>query len=702
MGVYQKIVFRVWLAAASAVASANANARVRRPVSRQRPLILLPSTRKGAAETLANIKPSLRPFVALQVGGMYRRARMDRLEAICEKAQAAGVPLVLHVRTHFPIENEEDYDGKVMALDIMKEYLNRYKNIIGVIVAEQYAFTAEQREYLRHVLELTRRRGVYCLLDAGWHAGASWDELGFDAALWDEVLRSRATFVPMWEMNVSEGMLTEHAQLMGLWLSGRCDCWGANPQTWLWGEAGFGDVNQVFGWRGAGTGGMKKVAELRRFFPLYGQTVLMPAVTGASVFWIGGERPPHAWDSQGNPSHFWRDTLEPVFEAIVKHGLIASRDDVRASVRLMATNPRGLPYVWDDAVSHSSRCSARIACGAGRSIHLAWASDRYLRLCSDTPYVLSGWVRTRRLRGEASLCVSWLGQTRWKHFSSSRVQGDQNWRPLRAEFRAKPPMRFVQVRLEAEACGGDVWFDDVSLTVANRGADVLLNGGFEQPRRGGFRPLGWRPAGGYGSPERQECQRGINAVWHALYGVRHRAEFLPNAGEWFPVIAWPPRATTRSDWPRHMLDVSSLDDPRSVSQVLGVRASTPEAGFAAVIGNTLLAFNSHENLDARQTLAARLGRVDVGGQLPVHHYVLLKELKANAEWLALIGGRPGGRMELVLRFGRPVAMRVGSDAVKGVPSAGRTTWKLTGQFERPRVAEIAFTSTQTPDRVVNP
>lgn len=600
-------------------------APLRRPVSPSRPVILLPDTRQGPAATVADIAPELRPFVVLQVGAMHSAAHRERLHQRCRRARDEHVPLALHVRTFRPVASPRDYDGTVTPPAVVDGLLARYPNIVAVIDAEQYGFTAEQRRYFCRLLAIADRHGVWCILDAGWHGGPNWDELNLDARVRTAVAAHRRVFVPMWEMNISEGMYHEHAQLLGLWLSGQCEQWGANPQTWLWGEAGFGELGESFGWRYLGHGGMDAARRARRWYPFYGQSVLLPAVTGATFFWIGGEAPPHVWDAAGRPSTWWRGTLEPVFKAVVEWRLIPRRADVSRAVRLFVTNRNGWPFVVDEHVAHSGRRSLRLECGAGRSVHLSWRPDEPLELPLAKRMTVAGWVRCRNVTGTAYLDFSWLQGDRWQHRRTRTSSGSRDWTRLEKTFALPTGSRFAQLALCAHSATGTVWYDDVSLSTPEDGANLLPNPGFELLRPGGKRPLFWNPGGGYGSPELDRCDRGVNALWKAAYGAAHPAEFLPNTTTAFPIVCLPGASSALPQGASApVLDVEVLD--RAVPALPRLGMGRPQGPFVFKTPNLLFAANSLENEDRSQPFVGDWRRLHVEASLPVHHFLLVRRL----------------------------------------------------------------------------
>ncbi len=631
---------------------AEASAPLRRPVSPQRPLIILPLTRGGPKATLDHVAPALRPYVALQLGAMHRAAHRDKLYDACRRCQAANVPVALHIRTWRPVSGPGDYDGKAAPPHVIEDLLTRFDNIVGLIDAEQFAFTKEQRNYFLQTLTIADRHGVYLILDAGWHSGSDWSELGLDADLRAGVLAHRRAFVPMWEMNIPDAMYTEHAQLMGLWLAEWAGCWGANPQTWMWGEAGFGALGESFGYRYARGGGMAAGAKARRRFPFYGQAVLLPALTGACVFWIGGELAPHCWTPAGEPSAWWSETLQPVFQALVEWSLIPSRERLRPRVRLAVVNPRGWPYVADAATAHAGARSLRIELGAGRSPRLSWANDEPIAVEPGRSYTLSAWVRCRRVKRSAYVEATWFDGARWLHRRSPRLSGSCDWREARVTFRASPRVQFFMIRLAAEGTEGTAWFDDVSFA-GEDGRERAPNPGFERIRPGGERPVGWRPCSMYGPGDLPACRRGINALWHWAYGAEHAAEFIPNAGEWFPVICLPPGAESAAPSAARW-SVESSAAPSSRSPV------RPGRAFVFDRGDALFIANSNENEDAAQTFDVTWRDWRIRGVLGVHHYLLLK--RSGETVRALVEGR-AGRVTRV-RFGRkqPFAARWPADA----------------------------------------
>ena len=607
-------------------------------------MIVLPCTQDGPAAVL-RISPELRRFIVLQNRLMCPLGRHAQKEKELARYARAGVPLAVHVRSHWPVMDPSAAEraGKLAAPAWIARVLGRFQNVAALIDSEQYALTREQREYAVELLRVCDRYGVWLIFDAGWRGGADWRELFLDPALRQALTAHGRVLLPMWEVNIPGAMYSEHSQLLGTWLAGAVPAWGANPQRWYWGEAGFAEYGEDAGWRFSRRGGMRTAAHFLNRYPFYAHSVLISVLSGASVFWIGGEQPPHAWIRDGRPSAEWTGALAPVFRFVLGHRLIPGRAALTRNIRFWIVDSAGAPFLYEgrDAARTGSHC-LRLAAGAGRSSRLAWTNDDFLRLAPGQ-YEVSAWVRTRALSGKAYLDFTRSEAGRWRHDRSSGVSGDAPWNLLRTRARVGRDCRYAMLQLRLDGTAGDAWFDDVSIRRAGETANLAPNPGFETPRSpAGRRPAGWRPACVYGPADLQRCRRGVNRVWQAAYGLFHRAEFLPNTpsrfpGAWLPPGARPPEGTApgalrfdagrpnRISIPTRWLQVPPRHDSPLVWR---------GPGFLWIA-------HSAENTPASQAFDLTWNGLRVHGRCPMHHF-LLATGGTKAATLAWVSYSPHG------------------------------------------------------------
>ena len=609
----------VLLVAAVSGGMEKGNALPRRRISPDHPLFLFQA---GDSKAFAALPPRVRACAAMFLGAIGVQGATARLEQWLANAAAAGVPVAISIRTHFPVRDESDYGKRMMTPDDLEGILSRHSNVVAVLDNEQYGFNAEQRRYLVRTLDIAASHGVYFIFNAGWHAGCNWDDLIFDEEVRSAVARQAEFFLPMWEMNISKGMYTQQAQLLGLWLSGWCRHWGANPQRWYWGEAGFGALGESFGCRFRRHGGMKRAGEYLRYFPMYGPMIGLTSLTGAEVLFIGGERYPTLFTAAGKLSSYATETILPFLEALLTWRMIPSREMVGAAVRLQVSNPTGTPFRRDNTVARTGLWSLRLDCGSGASRRLAWGTDGFVRVVSRGEHRVRVWAKCRGVKA-VCLQVSWFDGVRWKEVRSRSLSGDHEWTLL--EIRDTPPEQagHALIFLKADSPEGTVWFDDASFRDLGSGKEWLANGSFERGRAGGRRAVGWQPQCVNGPPETHLCRRGPNALWQAVYGVRHDAELIPDSGAFFPVVWRPvqPEAVLReipSGVPHLLIDPEWTPD--AVSSLLPPPAAG-RRGFSFVIGDRFFLANPHENEDIVAEAACSVKDLSFQAVLPVHAWV---------------------------------------------------------------------------------
>jgi len=654
-------------------AAAPAPVPMRRPVSSDTPMIMLPWTRSGP-EALRKVSPAVRPHVVLQHRLMVRPERRAALFADFEACRRAGTLLALHVRTHWPVDDPDmaAREGRIAPADLVEEVLARFPNVVALIDAEQYAFTREQREYAARLLDLCDRAGVWFILDAGWHTGSDWREVFLDPTLKAAVERHGRVFLPMWEMNVADAMYYEQSQLLGMWLSGVVAAWGANPQRWYWGEAGFAEIGENAGWRFGKRGGMKEAVRYLDRYPFYAHSLVLTALTGARAFWIGGEIAPNAWNADGSPSRYWKESLEPAFTFLLRQRLIPDARDLAREVKFWIQDDAGLPHLYSAECARTGRRSLRIAAGAGRGVHLAWTNDDFAPLRPAGKYEAGAYIRTVGFEGKAYLDLTWLEAGRWKHCRSDAVSGTSDWTHCTLRAGVGGEARFAMLHLRVDGERGDAWFDDVYLVRDGAGVNLLPNPGFETARApGASRPLGWRPASVYGSPDLHRCARGVNRVWHATYGLFHPAEFLPNTSQLFPA-AWLPPGHTRPetvDPSAPVIDTAALDGVHVPPEWARI-GPKPGRPLVWATARFLWIANSSENTSGVQSFDVEWDGLRLRGRLPLHHFLLLvRDVASRARRLVAYSPRPE-RTEFVVECAgkdgaAPACTGCGDDAVVG-------------------------------------
>ena len=133
----------------------------------------------------------------------------------------------------------------------------------------------------------------------------------------------------------------------------------------------------------------------------------------------------------------------------------------------------------DLEVRRSGQRAARVRATAGAPTegYVQWLAVR-----PSTRYALSGWVRTEGLDGDgAFLAAGGSSHLEPGPERTAPVRGTTPWTEVRHVFTTGPEQRTVAIWAGAARASGTAWFDDLSVTEADRpGHDVLSDPGFER------------------------------------------------------------------------------------------------------------------------------------------------------------------------------------------------------------------------------
>lgn len=117
---------------------------------------------------------------------------------------------------------------------------------------------------------------------------------------------------------------------------------------------------------------------------------------------------------------------------------------------------------WSSTQAKSGKKSVSISAAAGKG-GCRWISEEGIKVIPDAEYLLTGWIKTKDSKGNASLSIAWYSAKGWMKTSRSlMINKTHKWRQLK--LKAKAPAKAVYAKIyvgKIRAGSGDCWFDDL-------------------------------------------------------------------------------------------------------------------------------------------------------------------------------------------------------------------------------------------------
>ncbi len=326
----------------------NAEHPVKAPVrgpSAEKPLFILHAP--SEVDRAWSIVPKeLRPYCALRVEVAERD--LDFAD-FCKRAEAGGVPVIVQCSGPGGGVYTEVYDKRYgrQSLAALEWAFQHCPHVIGALVCEQsfHLFSdPTSAEYIRRLEALAAKYGRLIIWADGHWAKYTWLQVGAD----EKYLRLLSAYpknvVPLWKMNCAEVPLTIGGALMGLWMTRVVDQWGVEPEAWYWYEARYKGLGEQLPEGQTGDWTMCPAT-------FWGQMILTGVAGGASCFCL--EPYSSMWEKGDpeKPTEAWTTAIAPLMKAIVEKGLVPTKAEVDAKVKVaVQTRPEDLKFSRDFGV----------------------------------------------------------------------------------------------------------------------------------------------------------------------------------------------------------------------------------------------------------------------------------------------------------------------------------------------------------------
>lgn len=317
--------------------------RLGRTITPYRPLILLgwegpPGASGGALaaamlEEWRGIPPLLQSCAALIFG-----ATDPNFDLLAHTADDEGIPYFAQVRTWMPphipsFALQRSWREETVSTGAVRAMYHQYPGLAGVQAVELNCFglSGEERRYIAELIEISAEYGGLLSWQEANDGCNLWVEVGADRELYRCIEAHPDILLPQWEMNVPKSMYLCHDSVMGLWLAGAVDNWGAEPQSWYWLDAGYTDLNSRPGEfdRGYRAGDRRKCPD-----GLWGQMILLGASSGATVYSIEPYRGVVAAEDGRGYATAWTRAIGPLLQWLITERAIPDRATVHRKVRV--------------------------------------------------------------------------------------------------------------------------------------------------------------------------------------------------------------------------------------------------------------------------------------------------------------------------------------------------------------------------------
>lgn len=250
-------------------------------LSPHHPLIIFYSPGTENLASLWKIVPEdLKHLVAIRITPA-EEGKGDEVIGLINKAVQTGANIIIQGSGPHYVK---DGKFKVVTLTEIEYCFQKWNNIIGVIVVEQYLGSAEEhnwrREYFKRLLKLCAKYGRLCIYSDGNRNYFEWPLICLDEQLLNYIISHKDYFIPVWKMNHSLSAIITHTSILGLWISGVCNNFGIQPEHWYWNDAGFRQTHKSYGY----------LQGIEHQIPssFVGQMILLGVVSGATVYSFEG------------------------------------------------------------------------------------------------------------------------------------------------------------------------------------------------------------------------------------------------------------------------------------------------------------------------------------------------------------------------------------------------------------------------------
>ncbi len=462
---------------------------------------------------------------------------------------------------------------------------------------------------------------------------------------------------PVWEAVEANMLYPAYSSILGLYLTKTVEQWGVNPQTWLWKNAGFGKRGEFNPYN---KGFREETPD-----SFYTGLLMFGAMSGASVFVMGGESPPHIWtnDKERTPAPLWKQSVEPLIRFLIDNPqTIPDRAQV-AKHLTVGWQPAGKElHSWlQSGGADGEKCVVL----HGNMRNFAWSTERWIPVESGKEYTLSAAVKPKVVSsgGQALAAVYWNNANAkgWPFLSEKRSTpiktGSDQWQEFTMTAKAPDSSTHAVVVLLAEHPSGqpvECWFDNIVFKDGT-GDNLVPNPSFEQGEvERGF-PAGWATT--FRKHDANVADYGVTGeLYKKLWGINGWGEVFGNVADGGLIALLP--AAWKGDnalIPDKRVAHKKEELGKLIAQAAENKSEACSGSIKLEYADVLFLASSDENGKSYQAVSGRLWDVDIRADLASSHWVCVKK-KSAASYSILVASRRELGQEVTLSSSKPFAV----------------------------------------------
>lgn len=554
----------------------------------------------------------IKPNMAIEIcnQGNYQ-AKFD----LCTQKK---IPVIYRVRSVWPIEQIVP-----MSLDFIESVLQDYPIVRGLACSElmNARFTQEERDYVCDIIALCKKYDRIFVWNEAAGGASPFMQIATDSKLRDVVTANKDRVILMEEGVDGTLQPLNINAILGLQRAGIVDKWGFNPQLFYWKGSGFTTLGQQV----EPHGGMREDMPPSAF----SQLMMNAAMTGgASTFYFGGEKAPHYFDENYQPTETWHATL-PFIRELITGKVIPSQAEVDTQIKMVIKG--GMSELGSASNQQAHTGSRSVMLRGGLEV-VSWAQENWVPVEQGQVYRFVGWMYAKgKVNGlTPNLNIIFYDRnptTSWpyvgKEVKKLSYTKTNQWN--RFEWSITPPENVTDFLLVLTLEGQDglrseYYFDDWQI-VDSQGNNLVPNKSFEDIDPASLDPIGWAMAFKKSEAKNQHFGN-PGKFYNNIYDLNGHGDMYLETAKWGTVpmmpADWNPIGTP---WENKFISIEPWDE-NAIQQRLAAIEQPDVQGTCAQYPGRLWLSNSAENTGEIQHLAGMVDTLSIAADMGTEGHLL--------------------------------------------------------------------------------